>query len=99
MAKTLLFYDIETTGLNKAFDQILQFAAIRTDEALKEIERYEINIKLNMDVVPSPQAMITHRIPIAATERGMDELEAIEKIHDLVNTPNTISLGYNTLGF
>ena len=27
---TFLFYDLETTGLNPAFDQILQFAAIPT---------------------------------------------------------------------
>ena len=43
MKKTYLFYDIETTGLNKAFDQVLQFAAIRTDRQLNEIE---VNIDL-----------------------------------------------------
>jgi exodeoxyribonuclease-1 len=35
--QTFLFYDIETTGLNKSFDQVLQFAAIRTDLKLQEI--------------------------------------------------------------
>ncbi len=30
MTSSYLFYDIETTGLNKAFDQVLEFAAIRT---------------------------------------------------------------------
>ena len=44
MKKTYLFYDIETTGLNKAFDQVLQFAAIRTDRQLNEIERYTLLI-------------------------------------------------------
>jgi exodeoxyribonuclease I len=34
MAETFLFYDIETTGLSRAFDQILEFAAIRTDGGL-----------------------------------------------------------------
>ena len=29
MADTYLFYDTETTGLSRAFDQILSFAAIR----------------------------------------------------------------------
>ena len=28
-------YDVETSGLNKRFDQILQFAAIRTNEDLE----------------------------------------------------------------
>ena len=39
---TYLFYDLETTGLNPCFDQVLQFAAIRTDLSLNEIERHEI---------------------------------------------------------
>lgn len=96
---TYLFYDIETTGLNKCFDQILQFAAIRTDHQLNELERHEIQVKLNSDVIPSPFAVITHRIPISDYQKGISEYEAIQQIHRLVNTPNTISVGYNSLGF
>lgn len=96
---TYLFYDIETTGLNKCFDQVLQFAAIRTDKQLNELERHEIQIKLNPDVIPSPYAVITHRIPLSEYQQGLSEYEAIQKIHALLNTPNTISVGYNSLGF
>lgn len=96
---TYLFYDIETTGLNKCFDQVLQFAAIRTDLALNEIARHNIQIQLNCDVIPSPTAMITHRIPLQEIQAGQSELDAIHEIHELLNTPGTISLGYNTLGF
>lgn len=96
---TYLFYDIETTGLNKSFDQVLQFAAIRTDLSLNEINRIEINAKLNIDVVPSPAAVITHRIGPSQFTQGESELEAVKKIHQLLNTPKTISVGYNTLGF
>ena len=98
MSKTYLFYDLETTGLNKAFDQVLQFAAIRTDLALNEIERHEFFITLNPDVVPSPYAVITHLIDPTDIQ-GHNELVGIEKIHEIINTPGTISLGYNTLGF
>lgn len=97
--KTYLFYDLETSGLNKAFDQILQFAAIRTDMELNETDRYSFNVKLRSDVIPSPYASITHRISIAESEKGMSELSAIRHIHALLNTPGTISIGYNTLGF
>ncbi|MCX7120984.1 MAG: exonuclease domain-containing protein [Gammaproteobacteria bacterium] len=97
--KTYLFYDIETTGLNKCFDQVLQFAAIRTDLQLTELSREEINIKLNNDVIPAPAAIITHRIGPDHFSRGLSELEGIQKIHALLNEPNTISVGYNTLGF
>lgn len=100
MERTYLFYDIETTGLNKAFDQVLQFAAIRTDTELNELERHEIIIDLNVDCVPTPQAMITHRIGLSElAEKGVSELAGIKKIHALLNTPGTKSVGYNTLRF
>ena len=93
-----LFYDIETTGLNKCFDQVLQFAAIYTDAEFNELERHEIFVKLNPDIIPSPKAIITHRIPLKCLKtRGIAEFEAITKIHALLNRP--ISIGYNTLGF
>ncbi len=97
--QTYLFYDLETTGLSKSFDQILHFAAIRTDMALKEIERYELKIKLNPDVIPSPYALLTHKMGIKDILDGVSEFEAIKQIHQWLNTPGTISLGYNTLGF
>src|SRR3990167_11322654 len=99
MTATYLFYDIETTGLNKCFDQVIQFAAIRTDLTLKEIERHEIRIKLNRDVIPAPEAMMIHRMCIADMQEGLSEVEGIRQIHRLLNTPETISVGYNTLGF
>ncbi|MCD4720213.1 MAG: exodeoxyribonuclease I, partial [Desulfobacula sp.] len=58
--KTYLFYDIETSGLNHAFDQILTFACIRTDLVLNEIDRQTITIRLRKDIVPSPRAFLTH---------------------------------------
>lgn len=97
--KTYLFYDIETTGLNKAFDQILHFAAIRTDLNFNELKRYELIIRLNPDVIPSPEAMITHRMKLSEISNGISEYEAIRKIHQWMNEPGTISLGYNTLKF
>ena len=99
MKNTLLFYDIETSGLHTAFDQILTFAAIRTDLELKELERVSVVVQLRCDVVPSPGAFITHRLSLKSLARGVCEYQAARQIHKLVNTPGTISLGYNTLGF
>lgn len=99
MQKTYLFYDLETTGRSKCFDQVLQFAAIKTDLELNELERYELQIKLNPDTIPDPEAILIHRIPIEAMLKGEKEIDAIEQIHTLLNTPGTISGGYNTLGF
>jgi len=98
--KTLLFYDLETTGLDKSYDQVQQFAAIRTDLDLNELERHEIFVKINPDIIPSPEALLVHRVSISqCNEIGLNEYEAMQKIHALLNTPNTISIGYNTLGF
>jgi exodeoxyribonuclease-1 len=77
----------------------LHFAAIRTDLSLKELNRYEIKIKLNPDVIPSPYALITHKMGIKEILNGTSEFEAIKQIHQWLNEPGTISLGYNTLGF
>lgn len=99
MQQTYLFYDLETSGLNKSFDQVLQFAAIRTDLNLKEIEREQFYVQLSPSTIPSPYATITHRISLADCESGLTEFEAIKKIHAMMNTPGTISLGYNTLQF
>lgn len=99
MSKTFLFYDLETSGLNPAFDQIIQFSAIRTDVNLNELERYEWVVRPNPDIIPSPMAMILHRTPIALWEQGEPELMVIQRIHALFNAPGTISVGYNTLGF
>lgn len=63
--KTFLFYDLETTGLNKCFDQVVQFAAIRTNTQFHELERYSTLVKLRPDVIYSPEAIMTNRISIA----------------------------------
>ncbi|RLB91830.1 MAG: exodeoxyribonuclease I, partial [Deltaproteobacteria bacterium] len=97
--KTYLFYDVETSGLNPAFDQILTFACIRTDLFLKEISRELITIKLRRDIIPSPHAFITHCLTQKELESGITEYPAAKRIHLLFNTPGTISLGYNSLGF
>lgn len=97
--KTYLFYDVETSGLSRCFDQVLQFAAIRTDLELNELERYELFVKLNPDTIPAPQAIITHGLSIESLANGLCEYEAIKQIHTWLNTPGTISIGYNNLGF
>ena len=98
--QTLLFYDLETTGINNSFDQVLQFAAIRTDMQFNEIERFNFFVKLNPDTTPSPKATTVHHISIAqANSEGVFEYQAIIKIHQIINVPGTISIGYNTLGF
>ena len=99
MQKSYLFYDLETTGLNKCFDQIVQFAAIRTDLSFNELDRYEWHVRLRADVVPSPMAFATHKVSLQRLTSAKMEFDVVKKIHALVNEPGTISIGYNSLAF
>ena len=99
MAETFLFYDIETTGLSRAFDQILEFAAIRTDLELNEIDRFTAKIRLRPDVIPSAAAILVTRLRIADCLSGRCEYDAMRDIHAQLNRPGTVSIGYNSIGF
>ncbi|TFI58627.1 exodeoxyribonuclease I [Sphingomonas parva] len=59
-----VFYDVETTGTDRNFDQILQFAAIHTDHDLNELDRFEMRCRLLPHVVPSPKALTVTRMTI-----------------------------------
>ncbi|KJC41504.1 exodeoxyribonuclease I [Bradyrhizobium sp. LTSP885] len=66
---SFVFFDTETTGLKRGFDQILHFAAVRTDADLNEIARFETRSRLLPHVLPHPSALRTNGLPI---ERLMD---------------------------
>ena len=97
--KHYIFYDLETTGQNPCFDQAVRFAAVETDADLKIISSHNIDIQLRNDVLPHPKALLVNKLSIDNLENGDDEYEAFIKIHKLMNKPNTISIGYNSLNF
>lgn len=95
--KTFLIYDLETSGL-LSIDQVLSYAAIRVNEQLEIIEKKNIEVAWRRDTVPSVGAYLVHQI--AMTGRNtVSELDAMKEIHGHLNQRNTISGGYNTLGF
>ena len=97
--KYYVFYDLETTGINPAFDQILQFAAVKTDLDFNEIDRYQYRLKLRKDVVPQPGALIVNRLNINMILDGENEYESIIKMQSILSAPDTINIGYNTISF
>lgn len=60
-----IFYDTETTGLSPHFDQMVQFAAIRTDHQLNELEVFEVRSRLRDHIVPSPEALLVNGLGVA----------------------------------
>lgn len=99
---SLVIYDTETTGTNTSFDQILQFAAIRTDPNLNEIDRFEIRSRLRPHIVPSPGAMHVTGITVAQL-RDLSlpsHYEMVRKINaKLLSWSPAIFLGYNSIAF
>lgn len=99
MGKTWLFYDVESTDLNPAFGQIMQYASIRVDESWQEVDRTMFYVSLTHDRLLSPEAMLVHRIPVLGVGESLCEHEAAQRIFDDVNATDTVNGGYNTLGF
>lgn len=101
MTPSFLFYDLETFGADPRRTRIAQFAAIRTDLALNEIdEPISFFVKPADDLLPSPVAtLITGIAPQDALRDGVNEAEAFARIVDEMARPGTCSAGYNSLRF
>ena len=99
--KTFFFYDLETSGFNPRQDRIMQFAGQRTDMNLKKIgEPVNILIRLNDDVLPSPNALMVTKIsPQKTVEEGYTEAEFAKMAFEDFFTPDTIAVGYNSIRF
>lgn len=101
MTASFLFYDVETFGSDPRRTRIAQFAAIRTDEALNEIEEpISFFVQPANDLLPSPIAtLITGIAPQDALRDGVNEAAAFARIFDDMARPGTCSVGYNSLRF
>lgn len=99
---SFVFYDTETTGIDTSFDQILQFAAIRTDDDLNELDRFEIRCRLLPHIIPAPRALLTTGVtPAMLTDLSLpSHYQAVCKIADTLAgwSPATF-IGYNTMDF
>jgi exodeoxyribonuclease-1 len=98
---SFLWYDLETFGRDPRRSRIAQFAAIRTDDDLREIEApVSLFCQPADDVLPSPIATaITHITPQRAKTEGLVEAEFFARVHDLMAEPGTCCVGYNSLRF
>jgi exodeoxyribonuclease-1 len=101
MPKTFFFYDLETSGLSARESRIMQFAGIRTDMDLNQIgEPVNVLVKLNDDVLPSPEAlMVTGITPQQTIADGYTEAEFARILVNDVFTPDTIAVGFNNIRF
>src|SRR5690606_35243794 len=54
---------------------------------------------LRPDIAPHPEAILTTRIQLEKHTSSYSDYTIACKIHELFNQPNTINIGYNSLGF
>ena len=99
---SFVVYDVETTGLKKHFDQIVQFAAVLTDSDLNVKDRIELGCRLLPHVIPSPEAMHVTGLQI---ERLRDaslpsHYEMVTEVRRILESWSpTLFLGFNSLSF
>jgi exodeoxyribonuclease-1 len=101
MAQSYFFYDVETSGLDPKEARVMQFAGIRTDLNLKKIsDTYDYLIKITLDVVPSPDAiLITGITPQMTITDGLSESEFLKIFNEQIATDGTMFVGYNNVHF
>ncbi|MFK7976322.1 MAG: exodeoxyribonuclease I [Halioglobus sp.] len=100
-ATTFYWHDYETFGADPSRDRPVQFAGVRTDEALNVIgEPLEIFCRPADDFLPHPMAcLVTGITPQHALEHGVPEAQFIAQIHAELSKPGTCGVGYNSLRF
>jgi len=98
---TYYFYDTETSGVNPREARVMQFGGQRTDKNLQPIGGPDnFIIKLTPDVLPDPDAILTHGItPQKTIEDGITEAEFFKLFNQQIATADTIFVGFNNIRF
>jgi DNA polymerase III alpha subunit (gram-positive type) len=94
----VVFFDLETTGISRKKDRILQFAAIRCEnKGLKVIEKINLYIKCPFSIPPAITE-INHIDDDLLEREGVEEKLAFEKIHNFIKDDDILA-GYNSKSF
>ncbi|MBW7912001.1 MAG: hypothetical protein H3C49_12125 [Alphaproteobacteria bacterium] len=97
-----IFYDTETSGLDKDFSQILQIALVFTDDNLNILSSKKIECRRSPWVVPSPGAMLTTGFtPEDLKKSKNSHYEMMQEVDEWIRSQYmpVIFSGYNTLGY
>ena len=99
--KKIIFYDLETTGRSAHWDQIIQIAAICTDEHLNVLDEMNLIGKLNSFSVPNPEALLVNRIPIDSIyNSNFSNYSLVSEIsHKFSEWSPATFIGYNSIKF
>jgi len=101
MTDTILWHDYESFGADPRHDRASQFAAIRTDLELNEIEApVMVYCQPPQDRWPHPMACyVTGITPQETRQKGVCEAEFTRQIENLLSRSGTCTAGYNSIRF
>ena len=95
-----VFYDFETSGTDRYFDQPIQIAAQLVDENFNVLEEINEKCKLKDGVIPHPEALLINKVDINTLENGQSFYEMTDKIHETFQRWSpAIFFGYNSIFF
>jgi exodeoxyribonuclease-1 len=95
------WHDYETFGIDPRRDRPAQFAGLRTDAELNEIDAPAVHYcRPADDFLPAPEScLLTGILPQTCLERGLPERDFADAIMRELATPNTAAAGYNSIRF
>jgi len=101
MPPSILWYDLETFGLDPRYDRIAQFAAVRTDEKLESLgDKTLLYCRPGSDYLPNPLSCLVHGItPQFAAESGLSDYDFAKALRAAMLEPGTASAGFNSIQF
>ena len=101
MSASIFWYDFETTGTDPVMDRPVQFAGVRTD-----LDLYQMDDPVNLyscpgdDVIPSPEAiLITGLSMVQLQSTGLNETRFCQQVLSHFLEPQTCVAGYNSIRF
>ncbi len=99
---TFYWHDYETFGVVPRRDRPAQFAGLRTDAELNEIDAPLTQYcRQSGDTLPNPEACLITGItpPVCEQRGGVTEREFADAIETQLARPGTVGCGYNSLRF
>jgi exodeoxyribonuclease-1 len=99
--QTFFWHDYETFGRSPRRDRPAQFAGVRTNAELEEIEApVTFFCQPAPDYLPDPESvLITGLTPQQALREGLPEHEFAARIEEQLAREGTIGVGYNSIRF
>ena len=97
----MYFYDLETTCRSASWDQIIQVAAILTDENLEILDKYENKWRINSWCIPNPEVILVNKISIKTLlTTNLSHYQLMLDIRNkFMEWSPAIFIGYNSIKF